>query len=130
MEPTHFCFEIHGDDSLGDLEPPLPHSTRNVSSKHAVELLLETLKESSEQITILALAPLTNIAKAIRSDPTTMLAKVERIVWMGGAVSAGGNATSWAEANAFYDPEAAHIVLSAGFPYTMRYLNLSINSTH
>jgi inosine-uridine nucleoside N-ribohydrolase len=85
-----------------------------VSTKHAVELLLETLKESTEKVTIVALAPLTNIAKAIRSDATTMRTKVDRIVWMGGAVAAGGNATSWAEANAFYDPEAAHIVLSSG----------------
>jgi pyrimidine-specific ribonucleoside hydrolase len=40
-------------------------------------------------------------------------------VWMGGAAAAGGNATSWAEANAFYDPEAAHVVLSAGLPITI-----------
>lgn len=119
VEPTHFCFEIHGDDSLGDLNPPLPPSTRAVSELHAVELLLETLKSSTKKITIFALAPLTNIAKAIRADQATMLEKVERIVWMGGSVTAGGNATSWAEANAFYDPEAAHIVLSAGIPILM-----------
>lgn len=40
-------------------------------------------------------------------------------MWMGGAAAAGGNATSWAEANAFYDPEAAHVVLSAGLPITI-----------
>ena len=40
-------------------------------------------------------------------------------MWMGGATSRGGNATQWGEANSVYDPEAAHIVLTAGIPITM-----------
>merc|ERR1712129_289825 len=35
---------------------------------------------------------------------------------MGGSVHSGGNSTAWAEANAYGDPEAAHIVLSSGLP--------------
>ena len=38
---------------------------------------------------------------------------------MGGATSVGGNATAWAEANARYDPEAAHIVLTSGIEIMM-----------
>ena len=38
---------------------------------------------------------------------------------MGGSAFSGGNASAWAEANAAYDPEAAHIVLTSGLPITM-----------
>jgi inosine-uridine nucleoside N-ribohydrolase len=83
---------------------------------HGVSLLLHTLESCEEDhcITIIALAPLTNLACALRHSPETVRKKVSRVVWMGGACCAGGNATSWAEANSFYDPEAAHAVLSSG----------------
>ena len=72
-------------------------------------------------VTIIALAPLTNIATAMARAPELFRdrSKVARVVWMGGAVAAGGNATAWAEANAYYDPEAAAKVLSFGVPITM-----------
>lgn len=119
VEPQHSCPQIHGNDSLGDLVPPLPTSTRKVSDMHAVPLLVETLKTSKGKVVIMALAPLTNIAMAIRLDPQVFKDKVKRIVWMGGGACIGGNATAWAEANACYDPEAAHIVLGCGIPITM-----------
>ena len=80
-----------------------------------------TDEEETSPITIIALAPLTNIAMALRRAPEAFAdrTKLERIVWMGGALAGGGNATAWAEANAFYDPEAAAAVLSSGVPITM-----------
>lgn len=116
VEPAKHCTEIHGEDGLADLEPPLPRSQRQPWKGHAVQLLLETLRKAEEPITVVALAPLTNIAVAIRTEPALWHTKVSRLVWMGGAVASGGNASVWAEANARYDPEAAHIVLSSGLP--------------
>ena len=60
-----------------------------------------------------------HFSRCIRIAPELCKAKVERIMWMGGASSVGGNASAWAEANAAYDPEAAHIVLTSGVPITM-----------
>eukprot|EP00927_Polykrikos_kofoidii_P056958 TRINITY_DN51054_c0_g1_i1.p1 TRINITY_DN51054_c0_g1~~TRINITY_DN51054_c0_g1_i1.p1 ORF type:complete len:390 (+),score=70.85 TRINITY_DN51054_c0_g1_i1:24-1172(+) len=116
VEPRHLCPEIHGEDFLGDLRPPLPPSGRSPSSQHAVDVMLSTLRAASSPVTVMCLAPLTNIAIAFRKNPELWREKVERIVWMGGSVTAGGNASSWSEANAAYDPEAAHIVLTSGVP--------------
>lgn len=119
QEPPHPCPEIHGHDSLGDLNPPLPPPVRRATEGHAVDHILRALESADDKVTIIALAPLTNIATAFMRSPDVFKRKCDRIVWMGGAVSCGGNATAWAEANAFYDPEAASIVLSSGLPITM-----------
>src|SRR5690606_21359336 len=63
---------------------------------------------------LVALGPLTNIALALRLDPT-LPSRVARLVVMGGAVTGHGNITPSAEFNVFFDPEAAHIVFQA-FP--------------
>jgi len=117
VEPVTHCPQIHGQDGLADLQPPLPPSRRRPCEEHAVELLNSTLRRAPGPVVVVGLAPLTNIAVAFRMSPALWRAKVERIVWMGGAVSGGGNATPWAEANARYDPEAAHIMLSSGLPF-------------
>jgi len=57
--------------------------------------------------------------EGLRLAPSLCREKISRIVWMGGATSVGGNATAWAEANACYDPEAAHIVLTSGIQLMM-----------
>ena len=115
IEPPHPCPQIHGEDCLGDLDPPLPSSSRAVAAAHAVDALLDALRTAASdgvQLTLIALAPLTNVAAALRRDPAACAAGLERVVWMGGAAFAGGNASAWAEANAAYDPEAAHIVIT------------------
>jgi pyrimidine-specific ribonucleoside hydrolase len=91
--------------------------------EHAVEFLIKLLESTEENsdppLTIIALAPLTNIAAVIRLRPDLCKRVIERIVWMGGSAFAGGNASQWGEANAEYDPEAAHIVLQSGVEITM-----------
>merc|ERR1711990_428192 len=76
----------------------------------------QALRASQVGVTVVALGPLTNVAIAIRTDPDLWRIKCKKIVWMGGSVVSGGNSTAWAEANAFGDPEAAHIVLTSGLP--------------
>ena len=116
VEPTHYVPEIHGQDGLGNLNPP--PSKRELVNAHAVNFLIETLMAAPEPITLIPLAPLTNIGTALRLEPR-IGEKIEQIVLMGGSAFAGGNATQWAEANIFYDPEAAHIVFSSGLPIVM-----------
>ena len=63
---------------------------------------------------LVALGPLTNIALALKLDPT-LPQRVKRMLVMGGAINGHGNITPVAEFNIAFDPEAAHIVFSA-FP--------------
>ncbi|GAA4380416.1 nucleoside hydrolase [Paeniglutamicibacter cryotolerans] len=115
IEPAQDASYVHGSNGVADIELPTP--TRSVEDVHAVELLRRTLAESTEPITIIALAPLGNIALLLRLYPEVH-AKIERIVFMGGAVGAG-NATASAEFNIWHDPEAAEMVLRSGVPTTM-----------
>ncbi len=79
----------------------------------AVEALAAWLQDDGER-TVLALGPLTNIARLIESAPQAAR-RITRLVWMGG--SAGrGNHSAQAEFNALADPEALAAVDASGLP--------------
>jgi pyrimidine-specific ribonucleoside hydrolase len=122
LQPVRAAPHVHGVDGLGDLD--WPKSTRTPDSRHAVELLRDVLLEAvrlGEPITLIPLAPMTNIALLLRTYPEAA-AGLREIVFMGGAAGIG-NATASAEFNIWTDPEAAAIVLGAagelGVPVTM-----------
>jgi pyrimidine-specific ribonucleoside hydrolase len=100
---------VHGEDGLGDLD--WPRSTRRPDPRHAVELLRDVLRAADHPVTLVTLAPLTNIALLLRTYPD-VATHLRRIVIMGGAADVG-NATASAEFNVFHDPEAAAIALDA-----------------
>ncbi|WP_036223963.1 nucleoside hydrolase [Marmoricola sp. URHB0036] len=100
---------VHGDDGMGDLD--WPRSERRPDPRHAIELLRDVLLETAEPVTLVPLAPLTNIALLLRTYPAVARG-IRRIVFMGGAAHVG-NATASAEFNVFHDPEAAAITLDA-----------------
>lgn len=106
---------IHGADGVGGID--LPRGVRSAEPVRAVELLRRTLMESAEPLTIITLAPMTNIALLLRAHPE-VISKIARIVTMGGSASVG-NASATAEFNVWHDPEAAHIVFTSGIPLTM-----------
>jgi inosine-uridine nucleoside N-ribohydrolase len=80
------------------------------------------------EITILAIGPLTNIAKAIRQEPG-FAEKVRLLVIMGGAIASlpdgAGNVTPNAEFNFWVAPEAAQVVLRSRIPIVRSPLNVS-----
>lgn len=115
LESPQHAAAIHGSDGLADLG--LPESRRTPQSVHAVELLRRTLLESAEPVTLISLAPLTNIALLLRMHPE-VTARIARVVMMGGAVGTG-NATAAAEFNVWHDPEAAAVVLGEGLDVLM-----------
>lgn len=104
---------LHGRDGMADLgQPP---STRPLSPLHAVELMRETLLAATEPVTLVACAPLTNLALFARMYPR-LLPRLGRVVIMGGTYVAQGNTSPLAEFNIRCDPEAARIVLTSGLP--------------
>jgi purine nucleosidase len=102
---------VHGRDGFGDIgfaEPRLA-----AASESAALALLRLTRERPGELTLVALAPLTNLALALRLDPA-LPARVKRLVVMGGAVTGRGNtARVPAEFNIGFDPEAAHVVFEA-----------------
>jgi inosine-uridine nucleoside N-ribohydrolase len=84
--------------------------SRRVSHRSAVDFLIETIDREPDEVTILALGPMTNIAIALRMRPD-LETKIKRIVFMGGAVHVPNYDKRAAEFNFWFDPEAASIVL-------------------
>ncbi|EDO33492.1 predicted protein, partial [Nematostella vectensis] len=107
----------HGQDGLGDAQGLREPDRTPLKDKHAVLAMIDLVKanpgEASiwNKISILALAPLTNLAIAGRLDPT-FLTNVKAVHMMGGNKHAVGNHLVTAEFNFGADPEAAHIVLN------------------
>ena len=100
-------------------ESIMPASGTRISLRKAkpgaVAFLISEIERKPGEVTILALGPMTNIAMALRLRPD-LETKIKRIVFMGGAFHVPGNASSNAEFNFWFDPEAARIVLRSRIP--------------
>lgn len=103
----------------------LPGPRAEAARQTAAEFLVETLRATTEQLTLVPVGPLSNIATAITADPGITDA-VSEIVIMGGG-HAVGNVTPSAEANIWHDPIAADVVFSAGFE---RLVMVPLDATH
>ncbi len=130
LAPPRSAGHVHGEDGLAGIE--LPASDRVTYPGGAVEMLRRLILEHPEPVTIVALAPQTNLALLLRIHPE-VAANIARIVFMGG--SAGiGNATAVAEFNVWHDPEAAAVVLDAGVPCYMYgldvFMQVAIDESH
>ncbi|HLC42143.1 MAG TPA: nucleoside hydrolase [Methylomirabilota bacterium] len=114
---------VHGDDGLGNIDrlrtpdgsPLYPEPTVELVPHDGAGLILETIRRWPDELTVIALGPLTNLAIALQRDPAIMR-KVREVVIMGGAIAVPGNVSPVAEFNFYVDPEAAHRVLAAGLP--------------
>jgi inosine-uridine nucleoside N-ribohydrolase len=112
---------IHGENGLGG--PRLPEPTVPLDPRTATELMVSVLAEALERVTIIATGPLTNIATLLRDRPEAA-ERIREVVWMGGSTGRG-NATPYAEFNAWVDPEALALVVSSGIRLTMVGLNVT-----
>lgn len=111
--PTDDAAFVHGSDGFGDVGFAEPSA--QALPEHAAQALVRLAREHPGQLTLVALAPLTNLALALRLDPS-LPDHIARLVIMGGAVNGHGNTmTTPTEFNIGFDPEAAHVVFE-GFP--------------
>ncbi len=113
---------VHGQDGMGDSF--FPQARQRPEPEHAVDEIIRRVNESPGELTILAQGPLTNIAAALALDPG-IARKVAHLWVMGGGE---GNITPAAEYNFYVDPEAAKLVLGAGFPLTL--VTWTLTRTH
>ena len=97
---------LHGIDGLGGVNLPVAElRTRHPADK----IICDEVRAAPEEITIVALGPLTNIATAFQRDPE-LPSLVGEVVMMGGTVQSAGNISPTAEFNMYCDPEAARYV--------------------
>ena len=105
-----------------DMDPneikPAPGAALSPRKPHhegGVEFLIGEIERHPGEVTVLELGPMTNLALALRLRPQ-IETRIKRVVFMGGNIKAPGNATSSAEFNFWFDPEAARIVLRSRIP--------------
>ncbi len=104
--------------SASGLTRRLPEPTTPAADTGAVPFLAQRLQSEPGAVTVIALGPLTNLARLLRRHKSALDA-ARRIIVMGGAVETGGNATPNAEFNFYSDPTAARMVVESGIPITL-----------
>ena len=99
------ALDTHGADGLG--ESFLPRVLGYQQEIGAVDFLADMLKK--ETVSVIALGPMTNLAKLIQKDPEAF-DQIEELVSMGGSFKSHGNCSPVAEYNYWCDPDAAALV--------------------
>jgi inosine-uridine nucleoside N-ribohydrolase len=97
---------LYGSDGLGGTSFVVAERQHLLPSE---KVICDQVRDAPHSVTIVALGPLTNIARAFARDPE-LPTLVGRIVIMGGTVSGPGNITPAAEFNMFCDPASAQTV--------------------
>ncbi|MDG1740127.1 MAG: nucleoside hydrolase [Candidatus Actinomarina sp.] len=101
---------FHGPDGMGNMNYPAPKLEE--TNEDFIEVLNNHINKYPDEITLVTLGPLTNVANFIKKYPESFL-KLKNIVIMGGASNTVGNVTPAAEYNIWCDPEAADIVFKS-----------------
>jgi inosine-uridine nucleoside N-ribohydrolase len=100
---------LNGDDGLGNAG----FIVSQLHHQHPSEkIICDAVRAAPEQVTIICLGPLTNLARAFQRDPA-LATEVNQIIISGGSISCIGNVTPAAEFNMFYDPIAARTIFRA-----------------
>jgi inosine-uridine nucleoside N-ribohydrolase len=107
--------QLHGPDGLGNAN----FQVSELQHRHASEkVICDEVRAAPGEVTIVALGPLTNLARAFARDPG-LVSLVGQIVIMGGTLSGSGNITPAAEFNIYCDPESARAVIRCAATKTL-----------
>jgi purine nucleosidase len=104
---------VHGTDGMGDIGLPL--AGRRHAPGHAADALIAASHAYPGTLELVTLGPLTNIAIALKKDPT-LPERLARVVVMGAVADHIGNQNPVAEFNMWVDPHAVDVVLNSGLP--------------
>ncbi|TBR44858.1 nucleoside hydrolase [Marinomonas agarivorans] len=114
---------VHGKDGFGNINwPATQNKPLDIS---AAQFIVDTVRRYPGEVTLVALGPLGNLAKALELDPE-VADLVDEVVLMGGAHIEYGNVSPVAEANIINDPHAADKVFTANWQVTM----IGLDVTH
>ncbi|KIL40417.1 nucleoside hydrolase [Gordoniibacillus kamchatkensis] len=114
LRGSFFEHRVHGEDGLGGALRDMP-VRQQPAPGFGPDFLIEQVRRHPGEVTLVMTAPLTNLALALLKYPQ-LANEVKEVVVMGGAMLTFGNVTPSAEYNMYVDPEAAKLVLQAGFP--------------
>ena len=107
--------QLHGSDGLGNTQ----FQVSELQHRHASEkVICDEVRAAPGEVTIVALGPLTNVARAIARDPA-LAELISQIVIMGGTLAGPGDITPAAQFNIYCDPESARAVFRSSATKTL-----------
>ena len=92
----------------------------DIENTNAVDFIIESIHKYPNEVTLIPIGPMTNIALAIKKDPT-IIPLIKEIRFMGAGLDF--NFVEW---NIFCDPEAASIVINSG---VKKIVGITLNTT-
>lgn len=116
QNPKPISDYAHGKEGFGDL--PAQEIQGKALEEQGSEFICRMINEYPGEITLCPIGPLTNIAAALKLDPT-ITTKVKEVIIMGGSLFREGNVSIHAEANIWHDAHAADKVFAADWPVVM-----------
>ncbi|XP_019959463.1 inosine-uridine preferring nucleoside hydrolase-like [Paralichthys olivaceus] len=102
--------DFHGKDGLGDVPDPDAPGLQLLQKEKAVEAIIKMVNDNPGEVSLVATAPLTNLAMAVKLDPS-LPERLKALYIMGGNTESRGNTTVCGEFNFVADSEAAYVVL-------------------
>ena len=106
--PVNTSF-LYGEDGLGNAG----FEVSQLQHLHPSEkLIIDSVRSHPNEITIVCLGPLTNLARAFQRDPA-LPSMIDRVVMTGGTLAGVGNITPAAEFNFYFDPQSARQVFQS-----------------
>ncbi len=131
MDPLTHSFgggapHIHGHNGVGEVE--LPSAQRQPEAESAADMLVRLAHEYAGELDVIAIGPLTNLAVALKQDPS-IADLVHEVIIMGGAALVPGNLSAVGEANIYNDPEAAQVVMEAPWQVVLVPLDVTLENT-
>ena len=115
---------VHGSDGLGGVARSYPIGGMAPVPGHAADAMIAAARDYGNDLSIIALGPLTNVATAIQRDSAAM-SEVREVIVMGGSLDGKGNVTPTAEFNFYSDPLAAQVVVRSDLVVTLVGLNVT-----
>lgn len=113
--PKTKLYSAHGATGMGEFNFPNIEYEKNTN---CIEEMRNVIENSANKITIISLAPLTNVAMFLIKYPN-LKEKIDKIVFMCGSNEEPGNKTPYMEFNGAADPESCEVVLSSGVELLM-----------
>jgi inosine-uridine nucleoside N-ribohydrolase len=111
---------LYGEDGLGNAGF---ETTQRQKPLSADKLIADCIRANPDEITILCLGPLTNLARVFQRDPS-LASLIDQILMVGGSLTGQGNITPCAEFNFYFDPTSAQSVIKSRTTKTLIPLNV------
>ncbi|XP_019959464.2 inosine-uridine preferring nucleoside hydrolase-like [Paralichthys olivaceus] len=110
LAPKRNAGDYHGKDGLGDVPDPDAPGLDLLQKRNGVKAMIKLVKQNPGEVTLVATAPLTNLAVAVQLEPS-FPEKLKALYIMGGNTNSRGNTSVCGEFNFVADSEAAYVVL-------------------